>query len=173
MKIAVTGRPGIGKTTFCLKVYEALKDKLDVRGFITLEVREKGVRIGFKLVDLVSNEEAWLAKVGHESKFKVGKYGVFVDSIDRFAEKLESYADADFVILDEVGPMELKSRKFVRAVENLMRRDGLLFSIHLKSQHPLLRKIRNEFEVITLTEENRDTMAGEVIERILAEKNST
>ncbi len=165
MRIAVTGRPGVGKTTLCLKVYEALKDKLNIRGFITKEVREKGVRIGFKLIDLKSGEEAWLAKVGYSSPFKVGKYGVIVESIDRFAEKIEGYADADLIILDEIGPMELKSRKFVEAVESILDRDNLLFTIHLKSQHPLLKRIRSEFEVITLTEENRDAIAEEIVRR--------
>ncbi len=165
MRIAVTGRPGVGKTTLCLKVYEALKDKLRIGGFVTKEVREKGVRIGFKLIDLESGEEAWLAKVGHRSPFKVGKYGVILESIDRFAGKIGGYADADLVLLDEIGPMELKSRRFVEAVERLLGRDNLLFTIHLKSQHPLLKRIRSEFEVITLTEENRDAVAEEIVRR--------
>ncbi len=165
VRIAVTGRPGVGKTTLCLKVYDALKDKLKIKGFITKEVREKGVRIGFKLVDLESGDEAWLAKVGHRSPFKVGKYGVIVESIDRFAERIDGYADADLIILDEIGPMELKSRKFVRAVESILDREHLLFTIHLKSQHPLLRRIRSEFEVITLTEDNRDAVAKEIVGR--------
>jgi len=171
VKIAVTGRPGIGKTTLCLKVYESLKDKLNVKGFITKEVRDKGVRIGFKLVDLSSGEEAWLAKVGHRSKFKVGKYGVLVESIDRFADKIESYVDADLIILDEIGPMELKSQKFVKAVEKLLNRDNLLFSIHLKSQHSLLRRIRSEFEVIILTEDNRNRIAEEIVEMVIHDHN--
>ncbi len=165
MKIAVTGRPGIGKTTLCLKVYDALKDLMDVRGFVTKEVRERGVRVGFKLVDLVSGEEVWLARVGLKSPVKVGKYGVAIESIDGFAERIKSYVDADLVILDEVGPMELKSDRFVRAVEWLMERDNLLFTIHLKSQHPLLRRIRSEFEVITLSEDNRDEVAEEIVRR--------
>ncbi len=165
MKIAVTGRPGIGKTTLCLKVYDALKDNLEIEGFVTREVRERGVRIGFKLIDLKSGEEAWLAKVGYRSPFKVGKYGVILESIDRFAERIEGYANADLIILDEIGPMELKSRKFVEAVEGILDRDNLLFTIHLKSQHPLLKRIRSEFEVITLSEENRNAVAEEIVRR--------
>ena len=166
MKIAVTGRPGVGKTTLCLKVFNALKDVLDVRGFVTIEVREKGVRVGFKIKDLVDNEELWLAKVG-DGKIKVGKYGVYVENIDRFAEKIRKYMDADLVILDEVGPMELKSQKFVDEVERLISRDNLLFSIHLKAQHPLLNRIRREFRVITLTESNRNIVAERIINEIL------
>jgi len=166
MKIAVTGRPGVGKTTLCLKVFNALKDVLNVKGFITVEVREKGVRVGFKIKDLVDNDELWLAKIG-VGKVKVGKYTVYVENIDKFAEKIRGYMDADLIILDEVGPMELKSQKFVDEVENLTRRDNLLFSIHLKAQHPLLSKIRREFKVITLTESNRNIVAEKIINDIL------
>jgi len=166
MKIAVTGRPGVGKTTLCLKVFNALKDVLNVKGFVTVEVREKGIRIGFKIKDLVDNEEVWLAKVG-EGKIKVGKYSVYVENIEKFAEKIRNYIDADLIILDEIGPMELKSQKFVDEVENLMKRDNLLFSIHLRAQHPLLNKIRKEFKVITLTESNRDVMTRKIINEIL------
>jgi nucleoside-triphosphatase len=161
LRIAITGRPGIGKTTFCLKVYDALKDKMDVCGFITLEVREKGKRIGFKLRDLRSGEEAWLAKVGHAG-IAVGKYGVVIESIDRFAEKLE--CNAELIIIDEVGPMELKSQKFVKSVERLLEGDvSCFFSIHLKSQHSLLRRIRREFEVFMLNEFNRDGLVDKIV----------
>ncbi len=171
LRIAVTGRPGIGKTTFCRRVYEALKNEINVSGFITLEVREGGTRIGFKLKDLSTGEEGWLAKVGHQSPVRVGKYGVLVESIDRFAEKVESYKNADLVIIDEAGPMELKSPKFVESMEKLLESDvPCLFSIHLKSQHPLLRRIRSEFEVITLNESNRDVLVDEIVRRFLNDR---
>lgn len=155
MKIAITGKPGIGKTTACLKVYEALKDKINIEGFITFEVREKGRRVGFKIRELKSSKESWLAKVG-DGKIKVGKYVVFVDAVDEISESITNY-DADLIIIDEIGPMELKSRKFIEAVEMLVNKDNnLLFSIHLKSNHPLLQKIRKSFKVFVLDEENRD-----------------
>jgi len=165
VRVAVTGRPGVGKTTLCLKVFDALRDELDVKGFVTKEVRVSGRRVGFKLVDLVSGESLWLARVDAKSPVRVGRYGVLLESIDEFAERIESYRDADLIIIDEIGPMELKSRRFVEAVEGIVDRDGLLFTIHLKSQHPLLRRIRSEFEVLTLTEENRDRMVEEVVRR--------
>jgi nucleoside-triphosphatase len=165
-RIAVTGKPGIGKTTFCLRIYNALKDKMDICGFITLEVREKGRRIGFKLKDLKTGEEDWLAKVSYPSEFRVGRYGVVAESIDRFAKKIDSYS-AELVIIDEVGPMELKSLSFVKSVEKLIESKSCLFSIHLKSQHPLLRRIRKDFEVFMLNESNRDWLVDKIVRRII------
>ncbi len=160
MKIALTGRPGIGKTTACLKIYERIKDDLNVSGFVTLEVREKGKRVGFKLKNLLTGEEDWLAKVG-EGKIKVGKYAVFVDRLERFLDGVP--LNSDVVIIDEVGPMELKSKKFVEFIEEAMNRENVVFTIHLRSKHPLLERIRREFRVYTLTEENRNRVVDEVV----------
>ncbi len=161
MKIAVTGKPGIGKTTLCLKVYQKLKDKIEVDGFITKEVRDRGIRIGFKIVDLKSGEEFWLAKVGI-GKVKVGKYVVFVENIDRFADKIREFK-GDLIIVDEVGPMELKSEKFIEAVNELVdSRENLLFTVHYKSKHWLVEKIRKNFKLYVLNEENRNKIADEI-----------
>ena len=155
MKVALTGKPGIGKTTACLKVYNALRDKINIEGFITTEVREKRKRIGFKIRELESDEEFWLARVG-DGEIKIGKYVVYVDAVDKISEKISRY-DAELIIIDEVGPMELKSKKFIESIESLIKKDyNLLFTIHLKSKHPLIQKIRMDFNVFTLNERNRD-----------------
>ncbi len=159
MRIAVTGRPGVGKTTLCLKVYESLKDKMTIAGFITKEVRRDGRRVGFKLVDLSSGKEEWLARVG-EGEVRVGKYAVNIEGLEKFLDFVDT--DASLVIIDEVGPMELKSRKFVRFVEELMGKEMLLFTIHLKSRHELLEKIRRGFKVYIINEGNRDAVAEEI-----------
>lgn len=158
MRIAVTGRPGIGKTTLCLKVFEKLKN---ADGFVTLEVREKGQRIGFKIKSLKSGREVWLAKVG-ESKYKVGKYAVFVENLDKFLE--EEKFEGEILIVDEVGPMELKSKKFVSFVENdVLKREKVLVSVHYKSNHPLAEKIRREFKLFVIDERNRDGLVNEIL----------
>jgi nucleoside-triphosphatase len=161
VKIAVTGRPGIGKTTLCMKVFKSLDG---VEGFVTLEVREKDRRIGFKLHDLKSGEELWLAKVG-EGYPKVGKYVVFLESIDRFAERLRGY-NGNLVIVDEVGPMELKSDAFVKAMEELVESPkNLLVTVHYRSRHPLVERIKREFELYVIDERNRDEVAEEIIKK--------
>ncbi len=166
MRIAVTGRPGIGKTTLCLKVYERLRGKKSVSGFITLEVREGGKRIGFKLHDLNSGEELWLAKVG-EGFPRVGKYVVFLSSIDVFAEKIEGY-DSDLIVIDEIGPMELKSERFVSAVDVLLECDkDLLVTVHYRSRHPLVERIKREFLLYVLDEKNRDWVADKIVSDLL------
>ncbi len=161
MKIAVTGRPGIGKTTLCIRVYERLKDAKSISGFITREVREGGRRVGFKLVNLETGAESWLARVG-EGKVRVGRYAVDVASFENFLSTVD--INSELVIIDEVGPMELKSRRFVGFMERAMERDNLLVTIHYKSKHWLVEKIKKEFKLYVLDEENRDFLVGKIAE---------
>ncbi len=167
MKIAVTGRPGIGKTTLCLRVYEMLKDAKSVSGFITREVREGGrrgeggKRVGFKLVNLEDGSEAWLAKVG-EGRIKVGRYVVDVEALEDLLPRVN--LNSDLLIIDEVGPMELKSKKFVEFVKRAMEKDNILVTVHYRSKHWLVEKIKREFKVFVLDENNRDLLASKIAE---------
>ncbi len=163
MKIAITGRPGIGKTTACMKVYSALKDRLSVKGFITAEIREGGVRSGFTIKELHTDFSRVLAR--REDGFpRVGKYRVYLDSLDEISERIERYMDADLIIIDEVGLMELKSRAFVNAVSMLIDSgSNLLFTVHYRSSHHLAERIRREFDLITLTEESRNRIVQDVV----------
>jgi nucleoside-triphosphatase len=172
LKIAVTGRPGIGKTTLCMKVFNALKSEVEVAGFITQEVRESGRRIGFKIIDLQNGEEEWLAKVG-EGRVKIGKYSVFVDAVDRISGRIEKIAldkNVDVLIIDEVGPMELRSRRFVEVINRLVGNEleeaqkSLLFTIHYRSRHWLLEKIRKNFRLYNIDERNRNQVAEEIVD---------
>lgn len=160
MKIAVTGKPGVGKTTLCFKVYEALKDKFQISGFLTKEVRSCGVRVGFKLLELSSGREAMLARIG-KGRVTVGKYEVLLEEFENFLERLE--LSGEFIIVDEVGPMELKSQKFVSLIQELMGRENLLFTVHYKANHWLAERIRREFRLYTINEGNRDRIVEEIV----------
>ncbi len=162
MKVALTGRPGVGKTTACLKVFGQLKPR--VAGFVTTEVRENKKRVGFKLKDLRSGEEVWLAKIG-DGKPKVGKYVVFVENLEKFLDNLDLHAE--ILIVDEVGPMELKSQKFVEFIEDeIFSREKVLVTVHYKASHPLAEKIRREFRLFVIDEENREKVVEEILKSL-------
>lgn len=105
----ITGKPGSGKSTlFNNIINHLLANGFTVAGIHSPEVRSGGVRVGFKIVDLYSGSEAWLAKASLSSQIKVGKYGVAVDeALKLWRKTLESISKADVIGVDEVGPMEL------------------------------------------------------------------
>jgi nucleoside-triphosphatase THEP1 len=67
------------------------------------------------------------------------------------------------IVVDEVGPMELSSHRFVLAVEKAIASPKpMLVVLHQWSNHRLAKKIRGSFRVLTVTRENRDSLADEI-----------
>ncbi len=111
----VTGRPGIGKTTLIERVLAALD--IDAGGFYTRELLDDGRRVGFSIVGL-HGEQGVLAHVDHESSFRVGKYGVNCEDLERVGVRAidEAVKHSGLIVMDEIGRMELCSQAFQGAV---------------------------------------------------------
>lgn len=119
MLFFITGRPGIGKSTVCMKVIELVKkSSFKIGGIICPEVRCRGRRIGFKVIDLLTLREGWLAHINFKTEVKVGRYHVNLDDLEEIGVNaiLSAIKKADVIVIDEIGPMELKSYKFRKAV---------------------------------------------------------
>jgi nucleoside-triphosphatase len=112
--ILVTGRPGSGKTTLVLRLLERLHNEgFKAGGFVTEEIREGPHRAGFEVRDL-GGSKAILAHVNRKEKPRVGKYGVDVEAFERIALRALEIGkkEADLLIIDEIGRMELFSTLF-------------------------------------------------------------
>jgi len=114
IKIFVTGPPGVGKTTCVYRVYEMLKlYNYKVGGFITKEARKEGKRVGFRIINLDTGSEEWLANIFKESDKRIGKYYVFIENLEKIIKEVEANLDSyEVIIIDEIGPMEMLSQKF-------------------------------------------------------------
>ena len=91
----------------------------------------------------------------------VGKYHVNLADLDGIGTNaIKKAANCDLVVIDEIGPMELKSRHLISAVEHVLDSDrDMLVVLHHSSLHPLARRIREEFRMITVNEQNRGGLA--------------
>lgn len=166
-RIAVTGRPGCGKTTLCRRLSEQVNAKTG--GLITEEIRQSGSRVGFRLEDLTTGETGLLSHVDKCSGPKVGKYYVCLNQLSEFTANAidQSLNEKELLIIDEIGPMELKSEQFVSSVKDALQTDlNLLFTIHGKSNHPLLNEIRKVFQVNRLTKNKRDKVFEKLYEAL-------
>ncbi len=168
MRLAViTGPPGSGKTTAIVKVAEILASKgVAVGGFYTKEVREGGVRKGFEIVTIPAGEKAWLALRGGSSRYRIGSYAVFPENLERIGlPVLEAAAGEGKVLLvDEVGPMELLSERFVRSVENVIGSvRASAFTVHYRARHPLIERLKS---AATMVEVVRFGTSQQVAERV-------
>ena len=164
-RIAVTGHPGIGKSTLVQKV--AALSGARVGGVLARDKRYKDRHIGFELLDLGSGATGMLADETGDGP-QLGKYRVRLDDLDQVGAKaIESALNSDLIIVDEIGPMELSSRRFILAVEKAIASPkSMLVVLHEWSNHRLAKKIRGSFKVITVTEENRDALVEEIAKEL-------
>ena len=170
MKLAITGRPGSGKTTLVRRLVEALRDQYVIGGIYTQELRdERGRRVGFEILDLTGGGRGLLAHIEIQQGPKVGKYRVSVQDVERVAVPAIERAlrEAHLVVIDEVAPMELTSPKFIAAVERaLTSHKPLIVTFQRRSQHPLVQRIRRECEVHEITPSNRERLFQELLAKL-------
>jgi nucleoside-triphosphatase len=131
-KILITGKPACGKTTLIKEIIK--ESKRPAFGFYTQEIREKDrKRAGFLIIS-TDGKKGILAHKKFESKFRVGRYGVNIEDLEKIGVRvvLEGLKDKEnLIVIDEIGKMELFSEKFKEAVSEA-----------LDSQNPVLATIK-------------------------------
>lgn len=140
-------------------------------GIISGEIRRDGVRIGFSLEDLMTHETGILARVDQRDGPSVGKYRVNLLDIERVGVMAirRAVAQADVVIVDELGPMELHSAAFVAAVEMAQAASKtFLATIHKRASHPLVSSIKANpaNQILEVTLNNRELLPREIVEQL-------
>ena len=170
-RIALTGRPGVGKTTLIERVLERLP--ASAGGMLTKEIRVCGHRVGFALVDVATRREAVLAHIHQRVGPRVGRYTVNLASLEEFGIPaiLRAIQEKDLVVIDEVAPMELSSPRFVPAVEAaLASSKALLISTHAHADCPTAHRVRQELHLVRVRLGNRDELVNAVL-ALLCEAN--
>lgn len=169
----LTGDPGSGKTTLISKVVFAVRSEgFTVGGMTTKEIKEKGERIGFEILDIASLRRGILASINQSFGPRVGKYKVNLkDMAEIGAKAIENAVESsDLIICDEIGPMELFSPEFRRTVQKItLSSKPVLGSIHKRSVDPLVEEIRTSpnIEIIEIMLENREAVEKKLKDIIL------
>ena len=171
-KVFITGRPGVGKTTLFMKVIHYLRSEgLSIGGFICPEVRVRGKRIGFKIIDIADGKEGFLARVCNpalrsmEHVPKVGKYCVNVDDAVSIGVNAVNKAvfSSSVVGIDEIGPMELSVKALREAIyEALSSLKPLIAVVHRSRVREIIRRVPNA-SLYTVTLSNRNSLFHEVV----------
>ena len=171
-KILITGPPRCGKSTLISKLIEYYNNEKNytIRGFLTPEIRERGNRIGFNIVDIYTEKISQLARVGDfKTKYKLGKYNVFLEEFDNYIEDNLSLEGKtiDLIVIDEIGKMELFSKKFQNFIKNIFSlKISILATIGLKLSHPLKTYLLNLPSVLLLNLNKRNSQL--IFEKVIS-----
>ena len=133
----ITGRPGVGKTSLLLSLLKGLPGRKG--GFYTRDIREGGQRVGFHVTDL-AGPEGVLAHVQIAGPPRVGRYGIDLKTFEAIGVQavLRALQEADLIVIDEIGKMELFSPLF----------EPTLFRV-FEAPQPLLATIRARAHPVT------------------------
>lgn len=169
--ILLTGPPGVGKTTMIDRLATTFLSKgLTVSGITTREVREGGNRIGFKITDLTTHEEGWLARKDSSSGPKIGSYRIVSQDLERIgvnAIERASEQRTDIVIVDEIGPMEMTSSMFRRSLSRIFSGERpTIATVKLNSRYPEVEEVRGKSIQFEITTDNREAIYDRVVKQV-------
>lgn len=165
--ILLTGPPRIGKTTIVRAVISELDDKC--AGFCTEEIKRSDERVGFKLLT-IANKSCVLSHKEIRGHYHVGKYGVDLDCVEEVGVPAikQGIKAGKVIVIDEIGKMEILSRRFKLAVLDALDSNSPVIGTMLFKRHPFCEKIkaRKDVEVFEVTEENRGELATTILARL-------
>ena len=162
----LTGRPGTGKTSLIKQAIAEAKEEGKAGGFYTEEIRTQGVREGFRLVTL-DGQDAILAHIDIRSPYRISRYGVDIDCLDRVGvSALQQAAQhCDLVVVDEIGKMELFSANFREAVLRIINSGKRVLGTIMLSPNPWVDAIKHKPQVnlVEVTRANYQQVLAELL----------
>jgi nucleoside-triphosphatase len=163
----LTGSPGSGKTTAIQKVLSRLS--CEAGGFYTEEIREGGRRTGFALITL-DGRSGVLAHVRIRGAPRIGKYGVDLSVMDGIAVDglTRAMTEKDIVVIDEIGPMELLSRRFRDVVMQVLECEVLVLGSIAKRRIDFTDAIKRHpnVRIVEIDRANREQLPMDIVEWI-------
>ena len=160
----LTGRPGTGKTSTIRQVVTEVGSKAG--GFYTEEIRTQGLRLGFRLVTL-DGQSTILAHVDIRSPYRVSRYGVDIDGLDRVGVSALQRAakQCDLVVVDEIGKMELFSANFRGVVLQIIESGKRVLGTIMLSPNTWADAIKRRpgVNLVEVTRENHQEVREELL----------
>lgn len=164
--LLICGLPRCGKTTLVKKISCDRSFLNRFSGFITEEIREKGERVGFKIISFPEKEEGFLARKGFPSQFRLGSYGVNLEHFEKIgvASIERGLVAGRIILIDEIGKMELFSERFKNVLLRALNSPQKVLATIMERKNTFADKIKEmeNTRLIFLTRENFQYVFHEV-----------
>ncbi len=135
-------------------------------GFYTEEIRSQGVRQGFRLVTL-DGQDTILAHVSICSPYRVSRYGVDIDNLERVGVLAlhQAAQECDLVVVDEIGKMELFSAGFREAILQIIDGGKKVLGTIMLSPNPWADAVKRKPQVklVEVSRANHQEILGELL----------
>jgi nucleoside-triphosphatase THEP1 len=164
--IFLTGRPGIGKSTILGEVIDVLRETgIQMAGFLTRDVRNSaGERIGFDTSTLDGSRSGPLARKGED-----GEYHINISTMENVVIatlKAALSKPPQLLVVDEIGPIQLKDPLFQGLVENVLEMRAIsLLGIVALTGHSYISNVRQFYRtgILEVNESNRNDLKGQLL----------
>lgn len=122
MIFLLTGPVHSGKTTLLREIVQELKrENLNVHGFLSEVVLKNDKIIGYDLFDLKEEEVIpFIRREGEKEWEQIGSFYLIPKSLAEASKIILRSRDADLVVVDEVGPLELEGKGLWPALEQVI-----------------------------------------------------
>jgi nucleoside-triphosphatase len=165
-KVLLTGRPGCGKTTLVKRAVKNLSQR--AAGFYTEEIRDGGIRVGFRLVTL-EGDEGVLAHIDFKTSERVGKYGLDLSALEAVGVNAirEAMQAKRLIVIDEIGPMEIRSVGFRAAVNDALDSELPVLATIFSRSLPFTDAIKSRPDVVLIevSLNNREQLVAQLSEK--------
>ena len=181
-KFLLTGEPKAGKSYLLNQLIESFKKNksIKVRGFISDEISFDGVRIGISMRDITTHKTELMAvkifkkeKYNSKKSHKIASYQVNTKALENVTLPVfRDKSPCNILIVDEIGRMELLSKKFEKEITKLFSKNHpytIIAVVPYATDVKYVEKLKNrdDVEMIVLRKKDRGKMFAKVRKKIL------
>jgi len=169
--IIISGGKNEGKTSCLKKIVEELKGrKVKLQGFIALAVFDEKERIGYDLQNIATGETFELARTtGDASMVNTIKYFFRDEALHDGIKILQdaALADTDFIVIDEIGFLELQGDGWADVFTQLLKNPKLKLICAVRREY--IEELKNKWNIDQpLILDIADTSPENMVEKMLA-----